>query len=159
MIGIQRIRFAVNETPYCFWSLDAIAQDLEFINKIDPRYFEHIAELHGESLEGDQNQYAAAAIRIAYSHGLETLFALLCAVAQAPDCVMGWFLKYQNRDLYDVVRKINDGRSIYKKLRCDRVRWNDIAEVVFASLKTTMKRTRRSSTTSLVYGVVSLRTS
>ena len=116
--------------------MDAIGQDLEFINKIDPHYFEHIVELHGESLEGDQKQYAAAAIRIAYSHGLETLFALLCAIAQAPDCVMGWFLKYQNRDLYDVVRKINDGRAIYKKLLCDRVTWNEIAEVVFSSLKT-----------------------
>jgi hypothetical protein len=136
MTGIQRIRFAVNETPYCFWSLDAIGQDLEFINKIDPRYFEHIAELHGESLEGDQKQYAAAAIRIAYSQGLETLFAFLCAVAQAPDCVMGWFLKYQNRDLYDVVRKINDRQAIYKKLRCDRVTWKKIAELVFSSLKT-----------------------
>jgi hypothetical protein len=135
-VQIHRIRFAVNETPYCFWSLDPIGQDLEFINNIDPRYFEHIAELHGDSLEDDQKQYAAAAIRIAHSQGLETLFALLCAVAQAPDCVIGWFLKYQNRDLYDVVKKINEGETIYKKLRSDIVTWNDIAEVVFSSLKT-----------------------
>jgi hypothetical protein len=136
MTRIHRIRFAVNEKPYCFWSLDPIGQDLEFINMIDPRYFEHIAELHGESLEGDEKQYAAGAIRIAYSHGLETLFALLCAVAQAPDCVMGWFLKYQNRDLYDVVRKINERQAIYTKLKCDTVTWSEIAELVFSGLKT-----------------------
>lgn len=136
MSEIYPIRFAVNETPYCFWSLDPIGQDLEFLNNVDPRYFEHIAELHSESLEGDEKQYAAAAIRITYSQGLETLFAFLCAVAQAPDCVIGWFLKYQNRDLYDVVRKISNRQAIYTKLRCDRVTWNVIAEVVFASLKT-----------------------
>jgi hypothetical protein len=134
MSGIHRIRFAVNETPYCFWSLDPIGQDLGFLNNVDPRYFEHIAD--SDALEGDQKQYAAAAIRIAYSQGLETLFAFLCAVAQAPDCVIGWFLKYQNRDLYDVVRKISNRQPIYRKLRCERVTWNVLAEVVFASLKT-----------------------
>src|SRR5688500_3154997 len=109
MTEIHPIRFAVNETPYCFWSLDPVTQDLEFLNNIDPLYFEHIANLLGEALEGDQKQYAAAAIRIAYSQGLETLFAFLCALVQAPDCVIGWVLKYQNRDLFAVVKKINNG--------------------------------------------------
>ncbi|HEV7746101.1 MAG TPA: hypothetical protein VGO56_13965 [Pyrinomonadaceae bacterium] len=94
-----RIRFAVNETPYCFWDLDVHGKNLEFVNKIDPKYFEHIADLHGELLEADQKQYAAAALRLAYSHGLETLFALLCPAVQAPDCVIGWFLKYRNSEL------------------------------------------------------------
>jgi hypothetical protein len=136
MTGIYRVRFAVNETPYCFWSADPVRQDLEFLNKIDPAYFEHIADLHGDALEGDQKQYAAGAIRIAYSQGLETLFALLCTVAQAPHCVVGWILKYQNRDLFDVVRKINNGDSIYTKLRADTVNWSDIAEQVFSYVRT-----------------------
>jgi hypothetical protein len=136
MTEVHRIRFAVDEKPYCFWSLDPIGQDLEFLNKIDPLYFEHIADLHGQEIEGEQKQYAAGAIRIAYSQGLETLFAFLCAVAQAPDCVVGWILKYQNRDLFAVVRKINNGDSIYKKIRGERITWSDIAEVVFHYLRT-----------------------
>jgi hypothetical protein len=136
MTSRHSMRFAVNENPYCFWSLDPIGQDLEFLNKIDPRYFEHMADLHGEALDGDQKQYAAAAIRITYSQGLETLFAFLCAVAQAPDCVIGWFLRYQNRDLSDVVRKISNREPIYTKLRCKVVTWNVIAEVVLSNLKT-----------------------
>lgn len=136
MSDVQIVRFAVNEIPYCFWALDTVEEDLKFINKIDPKYFEYVARLHSESLESNDKQYAAAAIRVAYSHGLETLFALLCSVAQAPDCVIGWFLKYQNREMYDLVKKINDGQAIYTKFRSDRVTWNDIAEVVFENLKT-----------------------
>lgn len=136
MSEIHPMRFVINETPYCFWSLDPIGQDLEFLNKTDPRYFEHVADLHSEALEGDQKQYAAAAVRIAYSQGLETLFAFLCAVAQAPDCVLGWFLRYQNRDLKEVVRKISNKEPIYTKLRCKRVTWSVISEVVFSKVQT-----------------------
>ena len=132
----MRIRFAVNETPYCFWDPNVHGTNLEFINKIDPKYFEHIAGLHGDLLEGDQKQYAAAALRVAYSHGLETLFALLCAVVQAPDCVIGWFLKYRNSELFELVRKINHGSIIYSKLRCHRITWRVIADLVFSEFKT-----------------------
>jgi hypothetical protein len=133
---LPHIRFAVNETPYCFWDLDVHGKNLEFIIKIDPKYFEHVADLHGELLEGDEKQYAAAALRIAYSHGLETLFALLCAVVQAPDCVIGWFLKYQNRDLYELVRKIRERRFVYSKLHRHPVTWRVIADVIFTNFKT-----------------------
>jgi hypothetical protein len=136
MTEIPHVKFAVNETPYCFWDLDVHGKNLEFISKIDPKYFEHVADLHGASLGDDQKQYAAAALRIAYSHGLETLFSLLCAIVQAPDCVIGWFLKYQNRELYDLVKKIDEGRIIYSKLRCHRVTWEVIAELVFTYLRT-----------------------
>lgn len=136
MTEIPHIRFAVNETTYCFYDLDVHGKNLEFINKIDPKYFEHVADLHGELLEADEKQYAAAALRIAYSHGLETLFAILCAVVQAPDCVIGWFLKYQNRDLYDLVRKISERRIIYSKLLKQRITWRVIADVIFINFKT-----------------------
>ena len=137
-VGIEeiRVRFVVNETPYCFWDLDVHGKNLEFINKIDPKYFEHIAALNGELLEGEQKQYVAAALRVAYSHGLETLFALLCAAVQAPDCVIGWFLKYRNSELFEFVKKINEGRIIYSKLRCHRVTWRVIADLVFSDFKT-----------------------
>jgi hypothetical protein len=133
---LPHIKFAVNETPYCFWDLDVHDKNLEFINKIDPKYFEHVADMHGELLEGEQKQYAAATLRIAYSQGLETLFALLCAVVQAPDCVIGWFLKYRNSELFDLVRKITEGQIIYSKLRCHRVTWRVIADLVFSRFST-----------------------
>ena len=136
MSEIQYARFAVNETPYCLWDLDIQKSNLDFINNIDPRYFEHMANLHGEFLEGEESQYAAVALRIAYSHGLESLFALLCAIAQAPDCIVGWLLKYKNVELYEVIRKISERRPIYSRLPAKSVTWNVIAELVFTYLKT-----------------------
>ncbi|SRR6266446_2956010 len=136
MAEIPHIKFAVNDKAYCFWDLDVRGKNLAFIKNIDPKYFEHCADINGALLEGEQKQYAAAALRIAYSQGLETLFALLCAVVQAPDCVVGWFLKYQNRDLFELVRKISEGQSIFSKLRDHRVTWRAIAELVFTPFKT-----------------------
>ncbi|MDQ3820286.1 MAG: hypothetical protein M3362_21750, partial [Acidobacteriota bacterium] len=118
------------------WDLDIHQRNLDFINSIDPRYFEHIANLHGESLEGDEKQYAAAALRIAYSHGLESLFALLCACVQAPDCIVGWLLNYQNKELYEVVRKISEWRKIYSKLRAKPINWDAVADLIFMNFKT-----------------------
>lgn len=135
MCEIQYARFAVNETPYCLWDLDIYARNLDFINSIDPHYFEHIANLHGQSLEGEENQYAAVALRIAYSHGLESLFALLCATVQAPDCIVGWLLKYKNAELYEVIRKISERRPIHSRLP-KPVTWGAIADFIFASCKT-----------------------
>jgi hypothetical protein len=133
---IQHARFAVNETPYCLWDSDFQKSNLDFINSIDPRYFEHIANLHRQFLEGKEKQYAAVALRIAYSHGLESLFALLCATAQAPDCIVGWVLKYKNVELYEVIRKISERRPIYSKLHAKSVTWDVIADLIFTYLRT-----------------------
>lgn len=132
---IQYARFAVNETPYCLWDLDLDARNLDFINSIDPRYFEHIANLQAQFLESDEKQYAATALRIAYSHGLETLFALLCATVQAPDCIVGWLVKYKNSDLYEVVKKISGRRPIYLRVNVTPT-WDAIAEMIFSYVQT-----------------------
>jgi hypothetical protein len=136
MPGLQSVRFAIDETPYRLWDLDIRQRNLDFTNKIDPRYFEHIANLHGESLEGGEKQYAAAALRISYSHGLESLFSLLGACVQAPGCVVGWLLNYQNKELYEVVRKISERRVIYTQLRDKAVTWDAVADLIFSYVKT-----------------------
>jgi hypothetical protein len=120
MTQLQYSCFAIDETPYCVWDWDVAGQNLRFLESLDPGYFEHLAKIHGELLEGEEKQYAATALRAAYSHGLETLFALLGATVQAPDCAVGWLLKYQNRELNEVVRKIHNRQSILSKLPSSR---------------------------------------
>jgi len=135
MTEIQYARFAVNETPYCLWDLDLDVRNLDFINSIDPRYFEHTANLQAQFLEGDEKQYAATALRIAYSHGLETMFALLCATVQAPDCIVGWLVKYKNSELYEVVKKISGRRSMYSRGTVTPT-WDALAETIFTYVQT-----------------------
>jgi hypothetical protein len=79
---MERYPFVVNETPYCIWDMNINQTDLDFLNMIDPHYFQHVAMVNGELLEGESSHYAAITLRTAYSHALETFFALLCATIQ-----------------------------------------------------------------------------
>ena len=99
-IQVPHIGFVVNETPHCLWDVETYSErTLEFVRGIDPTYYDHIAYIHGDLLEGDEKQYAATALRIAYTQGLETLFALVGAVVQAPYCIAGWVLKVYEQGL------------------------------------------------------------
>lgn len=130
MPEVQYGRFAINETPYCAWDVKLEKKNMDFLNSIDPLYFQHIANIHGQMLESDERQYAAIALRSAYGHGLESLFALLCATVQAPDCVIGWLLKYRNEDLFGLVRKIHEGRPVLTKLAVRPISWETLAEKI-----------------------------
>lgn len=131
MIKVQYARYAVDDTPYCLWGENLSKHNLDFLKSIDPRYFEHMAHIHGDLLTGEDRQYAAIALRTSYSHGLETLFSFLCAAVQAPECVVGWILKYQNRELFSAVRKIHNRQPIKSKLPVNRVSWDSIAAEIF----------------------------
>jgi hypothetical protein len=125
---IQASRFAVDETPYCVWDLNIRQLNLDYLNSIDPLYFEHLANIYEGFLEGEEKQYAATALRMAYSHGLESFFSLICAAVQAPECVVGWLLKYKIVELESVVRKITQWGRVYSKLKLDHVTWETLAE-------------------------------
>lgn len=134
------IPFVVNEEEYAFWDTDIQKINLNFINQIDPEYFEYIAQLNLSILNGEGNdkktrQHAAINMRMAYSQGLEVLFSFIFATIQAPDCVIGWFLKYSNRDLFNISRKFKDGEEIYTKLALPVRGWRDFANIVFVGIE------------------------
>lgn len=106
---MQYSRFVVDEIPYCVWDWDLGEVNRRFIKRIDGKYFDYLARANLEAFTEEDSQYAATAIRIGYHHGLETLFALLCAALQAPDCVVGWVQKYQLGQLRNLVRRIDHG--------------------------------------------------
>lgn len=128
--NIEYYPFVIDETDYCVWDLDGAKHNLQFINSIDPTYFEHIAAIYSDQLQGDNRQYAAIALRTAYSQGLESLFALLGATVQAPGCVVGWLLKYQNKELRNLVRKITNRKRVFTRFKNPQVTWDSIAEFV-----------------------------
>src|SRR5690349_21028069 len=90
MEDIYYVPFVVNEKPFCVWEWDLPQRNLDFIGSLDAEYFEYVAKISARELEGEDCQRAAVTIRAAYSHGLETLFALLFAALQAPACMVGW---------------------------------------------------------------------
>lgn len=99
--------FAVDVAPRCMWGVELREQNERFLEGIDTRFFTYSVEAHLAALEGPSRQHAAMATRLVYGHAVETLFALLGAAVQAPNCPLGWMLSYTGAQLYAVVRKIN----------------------------------------------------
>lgn len=75
--------YVVNKEPYCIWEVDIKERNKEFLNGIDPEYFYYLAELHAGA---DDEKRAAIALRSTLHHAMETMFSLLGAYIQAPDC-------------------------------------------------------------------------
>ena len=125
----------VDDTPYCFWDWDIKGKNIDFIKHFDPKYFEYLAAMHyriidSEDSDNKEKQYSSIAIRNAYSHALETLFALMGAMFQAPDCVAGWLKKYKTVELYSLVKKIHRNQKFRKKIILSEYSWKGISETV-----------------------------
>jgi hypothetical protein len=129
------VRFAIDSRPFCVWDVDHASRSTEFLRTVDPNYFTYLARLHIKEMECNDRHEAALGLRIAYSHGLETLFAFLCACIQAPDCVFGWLSKYRTEELYSVVDAISKGRSVLSKLNLQPVTWEGLGLMIHAGLK------------------------
>lgn len=140
--------FVVNEKAFCFWDENITEINLRFINQIDSDYFEYAAKLNFGVLQNQDEvdvdertrQHAAVALRTAYSQGLEVLFSLMFACIQAPHCVIGWFLKYRNEDLTEVVTKFRDYQKIKVYPDFNILEWSDFTDLIFTFLKEEEKK-------------------
>jgi hypothetical protein len=132
--------FLVDERPFCLWDIDLKKRTLEFLDNLDPSYFEYVANLHIEHIgENDEarskeSQHAALAMRTTYSQALETLFALISASIQAPRCIPAWINLYQNHELRNVVDKIHNHKPLLCQIKFELLSWTSIAEIVFQAL-------------------------
>lgn len=120
----------IDESPYCVWDWELSKLDNDFLSGLNPAYFEYIAQSHFEHLDGANAQHAALAIRMNYSLALEALMSLLCAIVQAPDCVVGWLHKYRNDELDIVVAKITKRQKVMSKLNLPELSWNALASYI-----------------------------
>jgi hypothetical protein len=102
--------FAVGRDPYCVWDWDLEERNFEYLESLDPFYFDYVARTNAPNLEADdpqQRRRAAIAIRTAYHHGLECFFGLLFASLQAPGCVVGWMQAYTPAKLRRLVGSVD----------------------------------------------------
>lgn len=104
--------FAVGTVPYCVWDWDLKERNFEYLESLDPDYFDYVGKTNLPHLDAEnpsERRRAATAIRAAYHHGLESFFALLFATLQAPGCVVGWMQVYSPADLRAMVRSVDPG--------------------------------------------------
>lgn len=100
--------FVVNEEPYCIWEVDLPERNMEFLNGIDVEYFDYAIKVH---LEAEDEKRASIGLRTTLHHAIETLFSLLGAYIQAPDCAYAWIAKCSNKELRSVVTKVSGLRN------------------------------------------------
>jgi|CXWL01.1.fsa_nt_gi hypothetical protein len=125
---MQHSIFLVDDTPYCAWGWELQKTNLEFLDHIDPTYFAYQANTHFANIEGENKSQAATALRTSYHHGLESFFALICAALQAPDCVVGWFEKYQVHQIRKLVSIIaSESGPISNTLGLGQVSWEALS--------------------------------
>lgn len=137
---LQCVMFKVDSTPYCVWDFDLHENNMEFINSVNPSYFEYLAQAHFAKIEDDNKLLASMALKTAYYHGLETLFSLLCATIQAPNCVYGWILKSRPLQVRSLVEKIRGGSNdIFNMLGMNYVSWYEVSKRIYVYLKGKVK--------------------
>jgi hypothetical protein len=126
---MQETIFQVDEEPYCLWDPDLMARNQEFLKGLDANFFDYSIKVH---LEAEDMQRASVALRLALDHALETLFSLLGAYVQAPDCAYAWLAKCSTPALRSLVRRITQEQpNIFTKLSIAPVTWTTIAKSVF----------------------------
>jgi len=123
--------FVVNNEPYCLWGLDLPERSREFLNGVDPGYFEFIHRLY---VDASDEKRASVALRLALHHALETFYSFMGAYIQAPECAYAWIGKCSTQDLRGLLEKINSGaKDIFTELKLERVTWNAVATLIFSS--------------------------
>lgn len=129
MCTLHNSIFVVNEEPYRIWEVDLPKRNMEFLNSIDVEYFDYVIKTH---LETEDEKRASIALRITLHHAIETLFLLLGAYIQAPDCAYAWIVKCSNKELRDFVSKVSGlSNSLFTKLNTEKVSWEEVAKSVF----------------------------
>lgn len=139
----QHLIFVVNEEPYCIWEVNLRERNKEFLEGIDTEYFDFALDVHFEAddekyeandkgREEDGGKRASISLKATLHHAIETMFSLLGAYIQAPDCVYAWIAKCSNKDLRELVKKISGSRNdILTRQNIEEVTWKSIAECVF----------------------------
>ncbi len=122
--------FAVADRLFCCWGWDHEKRTLEYLEGIDPRYFETLAALYVDQLESEDAGATSMALRVLYHQGIETLMSLLGAAAQGVAVVPAWIAKCATNDLQEVVGRLQYGRPLLTENGTRRMTFDDLARTL-----------------------------
>lgn len=123
--------FSVNDEPYCLWEVSIQQRNRAFLDGIDPEYFTYVLDTH---METEDEKRALVAIRLSLHHATETMFSLLGAFVQAPDCAYAWIAKCNNTELREFVKRVSKAdKTLITKLPIEKVNWKSVADLIFST--------------------------
>lgn len=128
---MQSSIFAVNDEPYCLWEVDIASRTRTFLDGIDTDYFDYVLKAHTNT---EDEKRGLLAIRLSLHHSIETMFSLLGAFVQAPDCPYAWIAKCSNTELREFIARVSkEDASLITKLNIPPINWTSIASAVFST--------------------------
>jgi hypothetical protein len=139
-IRLQYRSFVVGDKPLCLWDADIQQKNMDFLESLDPGYFEYMVKVHQQTITEADNptdkeaQFAAMALRTIYSQALETLFAIIFTTLQAPHCPPAWFNEYTNKQLHTLINQVNQKEPFLSVWGIDVPSWSSIVEILFLPL-------------------------
>jgi hypothetical protein len=71
MQKIEYSEFVTDQTPHCFWDFDVREKNREFLEGIDPEYYQYISNTDLDVLDSKEKHWAAMLLRQTYSQALE----------------------------------------------------------------------------------------
>jgi hypothetical protein len=120
--------FAAGDEPYCLWEIDVTERTREFLTGLDPEFFSYVLQTH---MGAEDEKRASVSIRLALHHGIETLFSLLGAFVQAPDCPYAWIARCRTEELRAVISRISAGDdSLITRWEKPILSWTDVSAAV-----------------------------
>lgn len=137
---MQRMVLLMGDRAGVYWGDDLAGENQRFLESLDPGYYWFAARQGADALSAEppperaDQLRAATSLRIAYGQGVETLMALLCALAQAPHFPLGWMLRYRNEELRAVVAAIDRGQAFPHLLVADSVSWESLSAMVHSHI-------------------------
>ena len=137
---MQRIVLLTGERASVYWGDDLAGDNQRFFESLDPHYYWFAARQGADALSAEppperaDQLRAATGLRIAYGQGVETLMALLCALAQVPQFPLGWMLRYRNEELREVVEAVDLPEAFPHLLTADWVTWESLSAMVHSHI-------------------------
>src|SRR5258708_2335000 len=124
--------FGVGEEPFCVWGWELPQTNMSFLEGIDAKYFDYIADAHIAAFAGPDKHRAAVALRSAYHHGLEALFSLIGATLQSPNCAPAWIIKCSKPgELRRIIDDISNQRKrVPMAHEIKEFSWHGISELI-----------------------------
>lgn len=123
-----------------FWGEGLHQQNLEFLKSLDPGYFQFVADTCADQLDEPTKldkptrQRAALMLRVVHGQAVESLMALIAALAQSPTFPVGWMLRYKVSELEAVIRSISEETPFPSLLKVKPVTWHSISTLVHSTL-------------------------
>lgn len=125
--------FAVGDEPYCLLEDDIAERTKAFLEGFDADFFKYLLEMH---MSAADEQRASAGIRIALHHAIETMFSLLGAFVQAPQCAYAWIARCRTEELREVVRRIDScDESLITYWGLPKLGWEELAKAIFSTFQ------------------------